>query len=427
MTHELTRDQATAGIIVRAQLLDARRPGDVVEVAEQLGYVKIDPTATIAPCEHTVLWSRIGWSYEPGQLQKAAELDRLLFEFDGAFRPMSLLPAYDPRDEAMAAARKQPGVARRERPLPRATSSRGCRAEGPMLASRDPRHRSGEPGPRRLEGLEPGADHARFPAASGRGRDRRSRGPAPRWDLADRVYPPRPPRVRRGRGGGCSKSGAAGRRTREAHWCWNGVGKTSGEPAVVEGSTWKFRVDPEALAAFDDDGRRPRRVPQPYDSLLFDRKRLEELFGFTYVLEQFKPKPQRGYGYFAHPILMGDRFVGMLDAEVDRAREVLRVNAVTSSSRSSPRSTRSCAPRSANWGMARRHGRRGALTDRTAARRQSEAPYYCAVNVSLSGRETRRRAARRAPRSSGPRRPIGPRPTPRQAWHRSTSRSSSIR
>ena len=46
------------------------------------------------------------------------------------------------------------------------------------------------------------------------------------------------------------------------------------------------------------------------------------------MLEQFKPKPQRRYGFFAHPILMGDRFVGMLDAEVDREREVLRVNAV---------------------------------------------------------------------------------------------------
>ena len=66
----------------------------------------------------------------------------------------------------------------------------------------------------------------------------------------------------------------------------------------------------------------------PYDSLLFDRKRLEEVFEFTYVLEQFKPKAQRRYGFFAHPILMGDRFVGMLDAEVDREREVLKINAL---------------------------------------------------------------------------------------------------
>jgi uncharacterized protein YcaQ len=46
------------------------------------------------------------------------------------------------------------------------------------------------------------------------------------------------------------------------------------------------------------------------------------------VLEQFKPKAQRRYGYFAHPILLGDRFVGMLDAEVDRKEGVLTVTKV---------------------------------------------------------------------------------------------------
>ncbi|MDQ1572296.1 MAG: uncharacterized protein QOF79_2970, partial [Actinomycetota bacterium] len=91
MTHQLTRDQARR-IAVRAQLLDADRPGDVIEVAEQLGAIKIDPTATIAPAEHTIAWSRIGQGYDPIQLSKAVESDRLLFEFDGSFRPVSLLP-----------------------------------------------------------------------------------------------------------------------------------------------------------------------------------------------------------------------------------------------------------------------------------------------------------------------------------------------
>jgi uncharacterized protein YcaQ len=62
--------------------------------------------------------------------------------------------------------------------------------------------------------------------------------------------------------------------------------------------------------------------------MLFDRPRLKEIFEFEYVLEQFKPKAQRRYGYFSYPILMGDRFVGMLEAEVDRKREVLVVSAV---------------------------------------------------------------------------------------------------
>jgi uncharacterized protein YcaQ len=62
--------------------------------------------------------------------------------------------------------------------------------------------------------------------------------------------------------------------------------------------------------------------------MLFDRPRLREIFEFDYVLEQFKPKAQRRYGLFAHPILIGDRFVGMLEAEVDRDKRVLSVAAV---------------------------------------------------------------------------------------------------
>ncbi|WP_354569692.1 crosslink repair DNA glycosylase YcaQ family protein [Glaciihabitans sp. UYNi722] len=85
---------------------------------------------------------------------------------------------------------------------------------------------------------------------------------------------------------------------------------------------------PEAIAALEqDDGGRVAFL-SPYDGMLFDRPRLNEIFEFEYVLEQFKPKPQRKYGFFAHPILMGDRLVGMLDAEVDRERDVLKVTAV---------------------------------------------------------------------------------------------------
>ena len=314
---------------MRAQLLDAERPGDVVEVAEQLGYVKIDPTATIAPCEHTVLWSRIGWSYEPGQLQKAVETDRLLFEFDGAFRPISLLPLMAP------AMRRWPTRESTRQWLEANDRFRSdvlarLRAEGPLLASEIPDTAQVSRAPDGWSGSNQVPTMLDFLLRKGEvavvGREGRHR----RWDLAERVYPQNLPdhedeeaarllEERRLQAAGLAKP----------HWFWTGVGKTTGEPATVEGSTWKWRVDPEALAALEeqDEGGRVAFL-NPYDSLLFDRKRLEELFDFTYVLEQFKPKPQRRYGFFAHPILMGDRFVGMLDAEVDRQRDVLRVNAV---------------------------------------------------------------------------------------------------
>jgi uncharacterized protein YcaQ len=61
---------------------------------------------------------------------------------------------------------------------------------------------------------------------------------------------------------------------------------------------------------------------------VFDRRRLEELFGYEYLLEMYKPAAKRRWGYFALPILHGDRFVGKLDAKADRKQGVLRVFAV---------------------------------------------------------------------------------------------------
>ncbi len=326
MVHQLTLDQARR-IAVRAQLLDADRPGDVVGVAEQLGAIKIDPTATIAPAEQTILWSRIGSSFESVQLSKAVEIDSLLFEFDGAFRPISLLPLMLP---AMREWPKRPKTREwldANRAF-RADVLARLRAEGPLLASQIPdtaevtRPPDGWYGsnqvPIMLEFLQRQGEVAVV------GREGRAR----RWDLAERVYPQNLPEYaldeaerllneRRLQAAGIAKQKSP----------WTPMGE-AGEPAVVEGSTRKYRVDPEALAALnDDDGGRVAFL-SPYDGMLFDRPRLEELFEFTYVLEQFKPKPQRVYGFFAHPILMGDRFVGMLDAEVNRAEETLTVNAV---------------------------------------------------------------------------------------------------
>ena len=62
--------------------------------------------------------------------------------------------------------------------------------------------------------------------------------------------------------------------------------------------------------------------------MLFDRPRLAELFDFEFILEQFKPKAQRVYGYFVHPILIGDRFSALMDAELDKKKENLVVSAV---------------------------------------------------------------------------------------------------
>lgn len=326
MTHKLTLDQARR-IAVGAQLLDANRPGDVVGVAEQLGAIKIDPTATIAPAENTILWSRIGATYEPSQLTKAVEQDHLLFEFDGAFRPISLLPLMLP------AMRRWP-----QRPKTREWLEANdrfrtdvlarLRADGPLLASDIPDTAQVTRPPDGWYGSNQVVHMLDFLQRQGEVAVVRREGRNRVWDLAERVYPTGMPQYELEEAEsllGDRRLQAAGIAKQKSPW--TPVGE-AGEPAVIEGSTRKYRVDPQALAALEqDDGGRVAFL-NPYDPMLFDRPRLQELFEFEYVLEQFKPKPQRKYGFFAHPILMGDRFVGMLDAEVDREAEMLVVNAV---------------------------------------------------------------------------------------------------
>jgi uncharacterized protein YcaQ len=100
----------------------------------------------------------------------------------------------------------------------------------------------------------------------------------------------------------------------------------AGEPAVVEGVAGAWRVDPGYLAAEGFEGR--TALLSPFDRLVYDRRRSLELFDFEYVLEMYKPAAQRRWGYYALPILYGDRLVGKLDAKADRKAGVLRVHAV---------------------------------------------------------------------------------------------------
>jgi uncharacterized protein len=94
---------------------------------------------------------------------------------------------------------------------------------------------------------------------------------------------------------------------------------------MVEGVKGEWRVDPAALSG-DFEGR--TALLSPFDRLVHDRVRAEELFDFEYMLEMYKPAAKRRWGYFALPILHEDRLVGKLDAAADRKASVLRVNAI---------------------------------------------------------------------------------------------------
>ena len=114
--HQLTKAQARR-IAVRAQLLDAPRPTDLLTVVRQLTLLQIDPTAAIAPSADLVAWSRLGSTYRPDDLKQALEHDRTLVEHNALVRPMSdigLSLAESDEPQPRAHARVDP----RQRPLP---------------------------------------------------------------------------------------------------------------------------------------------------------------------------------------------------------------------------------------------------------------------------------------------------------------------
>ena len=163
------------------------------------------------------------------------------------------------------------------------------------------------------------------------GRDGRER----LFDLAERVYPDVPDRpwqevaaerdARRLRTLGIARAKAAAQQDEPIDVSDAGV------EAVVEGVRGRWRVDPEVL---DQDraagGRMAGRAAllSPFDLVVYDRKRMADLFGFEYVLEMYKPAAKRRWGYYALPVLVGDRLVAKVDATADVRAGVLRVDAV---------------------------------------------------------------------------------------------------
>ena len=336
--HELTPRQARR-IAVRAQLLSAGRPTDVLDVVRHLGFLQVDLTRVVAQHADLALWTRLGGSYDPEDLEELVG-DGALVEHKAHLVPsedialfaadMALWPGEPPLKEWQEDVRDW------------VAANDGCRrdvlallrAEGPT-AARDipdtcdvPWRSSGWTNDKNvMKLLECMESRGEVAVASREGRERR-------WDLAERIHPGDAPvpvaeahlELARRR---LRALGIARPRALEA-WEEKHDVRGVGEAARIEGVRGVWRLDPAYLdvASLDDDFEGRTAILSPLDRLIFDRKRMEDLFGFDYQLEMYKPVAKRQWGYWAMPVLDGDELVGKVDATADREGGVLIVDAV---------------------------------------------------------------------------------------------------
>ena len=291
-------------IAVRAQGLDSP-PGGVLETVRRLGFLQLDPIASVAPPQHLVLWSRLG-AFDTAELDRLLWRERRLVEWNAFLYPAEDLPIL------------KAFMRRRDRAIDRRTIGwikahaafrrhvlRELRERGPLLS----REIEDAPGPRRARHQWWGARQMGLMleclTARGEVAVVGRRGKQRVWDLAERWYP--------------ETETLPLARARKLHdeKRFRALGVR-----LVRG---RLIAHPDA-----EDGPVPVRTTflSPFDRLVHDRARTEALWGFRYRLEMYVPKAKREYGYYVLPILHGDRLVGRIEPVFDRTTRELDVKGV---------------------------------------------------------------------------------------------------
>lgn len=334
-----------------------------MEVVRDLGCLQLDPTNVVARSHLLVLWSRIG-GFDPADLEALRWEERSIFEY-WAHRASIVLTEDYPIHHLMM--RRYPGD--------RYAHSRRTRVwlEQNQALRRHVLARLRRAGPLRLRDFEDRtvAGWQSGGWTSGRNVERMldvlwtqgkvmvaGRSGVDRlWDLADRWLPDWTPRqrlterevVRRAAQRSLRALGVATGREIDNHFTY---GRYPGLATVLAGLEKTGTIEPVRI---DEDGAEwPGRryvhaedVPlmeriisgefeprttllSPFDNLIIERQRMERLFGFRFRMEIYVPKSQRRFGYYAMPVLHGDRLIGLVDPALDRSNGRLLVNSVHS-------------------------------------------------------------------------------------------------
>ena len=290
---------------MRAQLLDGDATS-VLDTVRRLGFLQMDPIATVATPQQLVLFSRLG-PLDTAELDRLLWEERRLFEYDAFIYPVEDLPLV----RARMARRRRGGTLKRdqwvrdflrENARLRRYVLRELERDGPLLSRS--LNEDVQPDTERHTWWGRGQLRLMLDILAGRGDIAVAGrvGTHRLWDLGERVYPLSETLPWR------EAQRELEQRRRRSLGVWKEKGAWHVHPDVPD--------DPV-----------PDRVTvlSPFDRLVHDRDRAEVLFDFRYRLEMYVPKAKREYGYYVLPILNGDRIVGRVEPKFDRKTRTLEV------------------------------------------------------------------------------------------------------
>ena len=331
-------------IALAAQGFAEPRPtaiGDVRRLrrlVDRLAVVQIDSVNVLSRSHYLPAFSRLG-PYARGQLDGLAGRRRELFEYwahEASFLPVRLQPVPALADGGGRAARLGVDGAH---PAGAAGLRRGAARAGPRAGTAQVQRsgREGRDRPGTMWNWHAGKVALEWLFFTGALTAReRTAGFERVYDLTERVLPA--DRARR--------ADARPQPTPSGSWCAPLPGRSAWPPRrdlrdyfrlgpaptragrsrswPRRGSCSRCEVDGWGAPAWlDPEARRPRWIRarallSPFDSLIWERPRVERIFGFRYRLEIYTPAAKRVHGYYVLPFLLGDQLVARVDLKADR-------------------------------------------------------------------------------------------------------------
>ncbi len=344
MSKSLSADEARA-LAVRTQAFGNSSLVEPIDVLDHLGAIQIDSVNVLARNHLLVPYARLG-AYSVEALHTSIYKEKRGFEYWGhmaSWLPMAEYRYFLPRMERMRVSTRQWWQRVRDEHAdvyPQVLER--IRAEGPLSGAvfEDPRGTRGtwwdwKPAKLVLEDL---LDQGLLMCAE------RTPGFARLYDLTERVLPAdvdtRDPgaleatrhlllRGLRGLGVATAIEMADYFRVKPADNARAALASLIEDGSIVpiEVAGWNARAysTPELLNGPLDVPQHPPALLAPFDNLMWERSRVERIFGFRYRVEIYVPEPKRLYGYYVLPLLVRGQLGGRADLKLDRKESVLRV------------------------------------------------------------------------------------------------------